>query len=79
MAFCLLLFMAISSTLSVILTANGIRERVIATELPAVVGEIRNDILRQISEPLAISRSIANNTYLLDWEAGGLIDEDAAG
>ncbi|MEC4722705.1 methyl-accepting chemotaxis protein [Noviherbaspirillum sp. CPCC 100848] len=79
MACCLLLFMAISSTLSVILTANGIRERVIATELPAVVGEIRNDILRQISEPLAISRSIANNTYLLDWEAGGLIDEDAAG
>ncbi|WP_437126276.1 methyl-accepting chemotaxis protein [Noviherbaspirillum album] len=78
MGFCLLLFMAVSSTLSVMLTANGIKERVVATELPAVVGEIRNDILRQISDPLAISRSIANNTYLLDWEAGGLPEEGAA-
>ncbi|MES2075014.1 MAG: methyl-accepting chemotaxis protein [Pseudomonadota bacterium] len=74
MAFCLLLFLAISATLSVTMTGNGIRQRVVEQELPAVVGEIRNDILRQITEPLAASQAVANNTFLLDWEAGGLAE-----
>ncbi|PRC91318.1 methyl-accepting chemotaxis protein [Solimicrobium silvestre] len=79
MAFCLLLFLIISSALSIIMTGEGIRERVTTQELPAVVGEIRNDILRQIGEPMAISSSIANNTYLLDWEVAGLGDDGLAG
>jgi methyl-accepting chemotaxis protein len=74
MALCLLLYAIISATLSVILTGKGARERVVEQELPAVVGEIRNDILRQIGDPLAMSRSIAQNSFLLDWEAQGLPD-----
>jgi len=79
MALCLMLFMAISSTLSVTLTSQGIRERVVGQELPAVVGEIRNDVLRQIGEPLAASQAVANNTYLHEWEAQGLPDDGMAG
>jgi methyl-accepting chemotaxis protein len=71
---CLLLFLAISSTLSIVMTGQSIRTRVVDQELPAVVGEIRNDILHQIGEPLAISQGIANNSFLLDWEAAGLPD-----
>ena len=78
MALCLLLFMAISSTLSVRLTSQDIRERVVNQELPAVIGEIRNDILRQITAPLATSQAIANNAYLLEWEAQGLNDDGLA-
>jgi methyl-accepting chemotaxis protein len=75
MAFCLLLFLAISATLSVVMTGNTIRQRVITQELPAEVGEIRNDIQRQISVPLATARSIAANTFLLNWEKAGLPDD----
>ncbi len=75
MAGCLALFIAISTSLSIVLTSDGIRERVVAQELPAVVGEIRNDILHRISLPLASSLAIANNAYLLSWEAQGLPDE----
>lgn len=78
MTLCLLLFVAISSSLSIIMTGQGIRERVVSQELPAVVGEIRNDILRQIGEPLATSLGIANNSYLLDWESEGLSEAGAA-
>jgi len=78
MGFSMLLFLAISFALSVIMTGNGIRERVVTQELPAVVGEIRNDVLRQIVEPLAASQAVANNTFLLDWEAKGLSDDGVA-
>ena len=43
LALCLLLYMVISSVLSITMTGQGIRERVVNQELPAVVGEIRND------------------------------------
>lgn len=78
LASCLVIFLLVSVVLSSIITGNSIRNRVTAHELPAVVGEIRNDILRQIGEPLAISQSIANNSYLLEWEAAGLPDDGAA-
>ena len=74
MAACLLLFLAISSALSILMTGAGIRARVIAQELPAEVGEIRNDVLRQIAQPLATSLAIANNTYLHGWESEGVPD-----
>ncbi|HYE40651.1 MAG TPA: hypothetical protein VEB23_12010, partial [Ramlibacter sp.] len=44
MAACLLLIIAISAALSVTLTGRSLRERAVQQELPAVVGEIRNDI-----------------------------------
>jgi methyl-accepting chemotaxis protein len=72
LAACLLLFLAVSSTLSIWMTGNGIRARVVEHELPAEVGEIRNDVLRQIAQPLATSLAIANNTYLHTWEAEGM-------
>ncbi|MDM5182086.1 methyl-accepting chemotaxis protein, partial [Massilia sp. DJPM01] len=74
MAACLLLFVVISSTLSITMTGRGIRERVVNQELPSVIGEIRNDVLRQIAVPLATSLALANNTYVQAWEAEGLPD-----
>jgi methyl-accepting chemotaxis protein len=74
MALCLLLFLAVSATLSVWLTGRGIRERVVEQELPAVVGEIRNDIQHRIAIPLTASLAIADNTYLHAWENDGLAD-----
>jgi methyl-accepting chemotaxis protein len=71
MVSCLLLFVAISTALGFVLTGASLRERVVGQELPAVVGEIRNDILRQISTPLAMARSVAGNSFVLDWEAAG--------
>ena len=79
MAFCLVLFLLISSFISVTLTAKGIRERAETQELPAVIGEIRNDILRRIGEPLATTTINANNTFLLDWEKDGLNDAGLEG
>ena len=74
MAACLLLFLVISSALSVTLTARSLRARAVNQELPAVVGEIRNDVLRQISVPLAAAQAIAGNVYLHAWERAGLPD-----
>ncbi|WLI90508.1 methyl-accepting chemotaxis protein [Massilia sp. R2A-15] len=78
MAACLLLFLAISATLSITLTGKGLRTRVVEQELPAVVGEIRNDILRQIALPMSASLAVANNTFLTGWEAGGLDEAGVA-
>jgi methyl-accepting chemotaxis protein len=74
MAACLLLFIVISTLLSVSLAGKGLRERAVTQELPAVVGQIRNDMLRQIGEPLTASLAVANNTYLHAWEGEGLPD-----
>ncbi|GGY81701.1 methyl-accepting chemotaxis protein [Pseudoduganella plicata] len=79
MGLCLLLFIAISSTLSVTMSSAHLRERVVGTELPAQVGEIRNDILRQIAEPLSVSRTLANTTFLHAWEDTGTPDDGTAG
>jgi len=74
----MLLFLLISSGLGWVMTSSNMRERAIEHELPAVVGEIRNDILRQIGAPLARAQSIADNTFLLEWEAQGLDPEKTA-
>ena len=78
MGLCLLLFIAISSTLSIMMSSAHIRSRVVETELPAQVGQIRNDILRQIAEPLAVSRALANDTFLHAWNDAGTPDEGVA-
>ncbi|RSZ57046.1 HAMP domain-containing protein [Massilia atriviolacea] len=72
MAACLLLFVIVSSTLSITMSSRAIRERVVEQELPSLVGEIRNDVLRQISVPLGASLALANNTYVHAWEREGL-------
>jgi len=78
MGLTLLLFIIISSTLSIMKTSQAARERVLRQELPAQVAAIRNDVLRQIATPLAVSRTLANNTFLHAWEDAGVPDEGAA-
>jgi methyl-accepting chemotaxis protein len=74
MAACLLLFLVISTTLSVTLTGRSLSERAIGQELPAVVGEIRNDVLRQMGGPITASLALANNSFLHAWERDNLAD-----
>ncbi|MGC4059400.1 MAG: methyl-accepting chemotaxis protein [Aquabacterium sp.] len=71
MGACLLLFMGVSAALNWSLSTRNVRERVFNEELPAVVSSVRGDIQRQIAAPLAMSLGVANNTFLLDWEAAG--------
>ncbi|WP_229518880.1 methyl-accepting chemotaxis protein [Massilia rhizosphaerae] len=78
MGVCLLVFIAISSTLSISMTSAQMRERVVASELPAQISAIRNDIQRQIAEPAAISQTLANNTFLQAWEDAGNPDDGLA-
>ncbi|HEU4850751.1 MAG TPA: methyl-accepting chemotaxis protein [Telluria sp.] len=75
---CLVLFLVISAALSVTMTGRSLRARAVERELPAVVGEIRNDILRRISVPVSTSLGIANNTFLYAWERDGALDEGMA-
>jgi methyl-accepting chemotaxis protein len=74
MAACLLLFLAISSTLGVTLTARDLRQRAVEQELPATVAAIRNDILRQVSGPVTASLGVAHNSFLQAWERDNLAD-----
>lgn len=74
MAACLLILVLIFATLSVTLTSRGLRERVVSHELPAVVGEIRNDVRRQIGRPITASLAIAHNNFLQAWERDNLAD-----
>ena len=78
MGLCLLLFIIISSTLSIMKTSQAARERVLRQELPAQVAAIRNDVLRQIATPLAVSQSLAHNTFVGAWEDAGVPDEGVA-
>jgi methyl-accepting chemotaxis protein len=78
MGVCLLVFIAISSTLSISMTSAHMRERVVGSELPAQIGAIRNDIQRQIAEPAAISQTLAHNTFLQAWEDAGDPDDGLA-
>ena len=78
MGLCLLLFMGISSFLSVRMSSDYVRERVVGQELPAQVGEIRNDVLRQINQPLSVVQTMANDIFLQDWEDASLTENGLA-
>ncbi|KQV59684.1 methyl-accepting chemotaxis protein [Duganella sp. Root336D2] len=78
MGLTLLLFIAISSTLSIMKTSQAARERVLRQELPGQISAIRNDVLRQIATPLAVSQTLANNTFLHAWEEAGVPEEGVA-
>ena len=73
----ILLVVSVSGISSSLFLQGTFKERVVSLELPATVGEIRNDILRQIQVPLTLSQHLANNTFLLDWEHAGLDDSGA--
>ncbi|HVR54722.1 MAG TPA: methyl-accepting chemotaxis protein [Pseudorhodoferax sp.] len=74
----ILLVVLVSGLTSGLLLLGNLRERVLGQELPAMVGEIRNDIQRQIEVPLNRARDMAANTYLLDWEIAGGPEEGLA-
>jgi methyl-accepting chemotaxis protein len=71
MTSCLLLFVAISSALSVWLIGNAVRERVVQDELPTAVSGIRAAVQRELAGPITASRAIAANAFLQQWEADG--------
>ncbi|RBB40520.1 methyl-accepting chemotaxis protein, partial [Burkholderia reimsis] len=71
MTSCLLVFVAISSGLSIRLIGNAVRDRVVREELPTAVNGIRADVQRQMAGPIAASRILARDAFLLQWEADG--------
>ncbi|MGC3984585.1 MAG: methyl-accepting chemotaxis protein [Pseudorhodoferax sp.] len=73
-----LLVVLVSGLTSGFLLLGNLRERVLGQELPAMVGEIRNDIQRQIEIPLNHARDMATNIFLTDWEAQGLPEDGVA-
>lgn len=75
----ILLVVVVSGLTSSLFLQGVFRERVVTQELPATVGEIRNDILRQIQVPLTLSQNLAANTFLMDWEQSGLDDSGTDG
>jgi len=72
---CMLVVLAMTSMLILWQISKRLQERVVDLELPAIVGEIRNDMLHQIAKPLAAAQDMAGNTMLRDWEARGLDDD----
>ena len=74
MGACLVFTLLVACGLSTYVTAGGIANRVVDQELPAVVGEIRNDLLREIAQPLTSAQDIATNDYVLAWEKADLPD-----
>jgi methyl-accepting chemotaxis protein len=71
MTSCLLVFVGISSGLSIWLIGNTVRERVVQDELPTAVNGIRADVQRQLAGPITASRAMATNAFLRQWEADG--------
>lgn len=68
---CLSLFALISSSLSIWKTREAVRERITQSELPAAVSAIRADIQRRIGVPLSAALQLAQDPFLLRWEAQG--------
>ncbi|RQM59769.1 HAMP domain-containing protein [Burkholderia vietnamiensis] len=73
-----LMFVIVSTTLSVALTGASLKERAREQDLPTALGEIRSEVLRQIAAPVALTRSLATNEYILNWEEQGLPEQGAA-
>ncbi|NLP65124.1 methyl-accepting chemotaxis protein [Paraburkholderia sacchari] len=71
MTTCLLIFIGISSGLSIWLIGDTVRERVVQDELPTAVKGIRADIERQLAGPITAARAMATDPFLQQWEADG--------
>src|SRR5690606_17876440 len=54
-------------------------KRLLETELPAILGEIRNQIQDQLNVPVTVAKSMANNSYLIDWMERGEPEEELDG
>ncbi|WP_321814761.1 MULTISPECIES: methyl-accepting chemotaxis protein [unclassified Paraburkholderia] len=78
MTTCLLIFIGISSGLSIWLIGGTVRERVVNDELPTAVNGIRADVQRQLAGPITAARAIALNPFLQQWEADGEPETGAA-
>ena len=76
MTTCLLIFIGISSGLSIWLIGDTVRERVVQDELPTAVRGIRADVERQLAGPITAARAMATDPFLQQWEADG--EPDAA-
>lgn len=59
------------------LFSDLIIDRVIHNEIPATLESIRNDINASLTGPVAIARSLANNSYLQEWLARGEAQQDS--
>ncbi len=78
MTTCLLIFIGISSGLSIWLIGDTVRERVVQDELPTAVNGIRAEVQRQLAGPITAARAIALDPFLQQWEADGEPDAGAA-
>jgi methyl-accepting chemotaxis protein len=67
----LALTLGITSAVYLGSTSDFVNQRIEASEMPAIVSSIRNDVEKQIAGSVAVSRSIVNDPYLLEWAAAG--------
>ncbi|PZP94802.1 MAG: methyl-accepting chemotaxis protein [Variovorax paradoxus] len=68
---CLLVSAIISIAGSVVVTERAMKERIADVEMPAVLGAVRADLERKVTQPLTVAQDIARNSYLLKWESEG--------
>ncbi|HKT98427.1 MAG TPA: methyl-accepting chemotaxis protein [Paraburkholderia sp.] len=78
MTTCLLIFIGISSGLSIWLIGDTVHERVVQDELPTAVNGIRSDVERQLAGPITAARAMATDPFLQQWEADGEPDAGTA-
>jgi len=76
---CMVMFAAVSASLSLWMTTGTVRERITESELPANVSAIRADLQRRITGPLNTTLLIARDPALLAWEAAGEPDSGLEG
>src|SRR5690554_88425 len=55
---------------------NMTNQRLLETELPAILGEIRNQIQNEMTVPITIAKGMAHNSYLVDWVERGEPQEE---
>ncbi len=63
--------LAITTIWSTLSVRQLIESRLVETELPATLREVRNSIELALQQPVVISRGIAQNAFIIDWLAGG--------
>lgn len=68
----LILFSAISATISSSMITKEIHQRAFTEELPALVQGIRSDIQRQLAPSINAARGMADNAFLIDWDRAGM-------
>ncbi|GLH71733.1 hypothetical protein GETHLI_02350 [Geothrix limicola] len=67
----LLVTLGVSSFVYLTSTSDFVNKRIETSEMPAILGSIRHEVEQQIAGPLAVSRSVVSNPFLMDWAGGG--------